>query len=51
MKRQYENECGIYQDMPSDTVFTDMASGKIDAAGFDLAKAKEMFAIATGSSV
>lgn len=34
----------IYKDMPSDTVFTDIASGKIDAAGFDLAKAKEMFA-------
>lgn len=30
--------------MPSDTVFTDIASGKIDAVGFDLAKAKEMFA-------
>ena len=34
----------IYKDMPSDTVFTDIASGKIDAAGFDLTKAKEMFA-------
>ena len=34
----------VYKDMPSDTVFTDIASGKIDAAGFDLAKAKEMFA-------
>ena len=31
----------IYKDMPSDTVFTDIASGKIGAAGFDLAKAKK----------
>lgn len=30
----------IYKDMPSDTVFTDIASDKIDAAGFDLAKSK-----------
>ena len=34
----------VYKNMPSDTVFSDIASGKIDAAGFDLAKAQEMYA-------
>ena len=34
----------ILNEFWPDTVFTDIASGKIDAAGFDLAKAKEMFA-------
>ena len=30
--------------MHSDTVFSDSAAGKIDGAGFDLAKAQEMYA-------
>ena len=34
----------IYKTFPSDTVFADIASDKIDATGFDLAKAKDMFA-------
>ena len=34
----------IYKTFPSDTVFADISSDKIDATGFDLAKAKDMFA-------
>lgn len=33
----------VYGEMPSGTVFTDIASGKIDATGFDLDKAKELY--------
>lgn len=34
----------IYRGMPSDTVFSDIASGNIDATGFDLVKAQRMYA-------
>jgi hypothetical protein len=33
----------VYRKMPSDTVFSDIASGKIDATGFDLVKAQRMY--------
>lgn len=34
----------IYREMPSDAVFSDIASGNIDATGFDLVKAQSMYA-------
>jgi hypothetical protein len=34
----------VYRKMPSDTVFTDISTGEIDATGFDLDKAKSMYA-------
>lgn len=34
----------VYRKMPSDTVFSDIASGNIDATGFDLKKAQSMYA-------
>ena len=34
----------IYREMPSDAVFSDIASGNIDATGFDLVKAQNMYA-------
>ena len=40
----------IYKIFPSDTVFADIASDKIDATGFDLAKAKKMFAYLSKAS-
>ena len=33
----------VYRKMPRDTVFSDIASGKIDATGFDLVKAQRMY--------
>ena len=33
----------VYREMPSDTVFSKIASGKIDATGFDLIKAQSMY--------
>ena len=33
----------VYRKMPSDTVFSDIASGKIDATGFDLETAQKMY--------
>ena len=33
----------VYHQMPSDAVFSDIASGKIDAAGFDLETAQKMY--------
>lgn len=33
----------VYRNMPSDTVFSDIASGKIDATGFDLIKAQSKY--------
>ncbi len=33
-----------YRELPSDTVFADIAGNKLDATGFDLDKAKVMFA-------
>jgi hypothetical protein len=34
----------VYHKMPSDTVFTDISTGKIDTSGFDQDKAKSMYA-------
>ena len=34
----------IYREMPSDAVFSDIASGNIDATGFDFVKAQSMYA-------
>ena len=34
----------VYREMPSNTVFSNIALGKIDATGFDLAKAQSMYA-------
>ena len=34
----------VYGKMPSDTVFSDISNGKIDATGFDFDKAKNMYA-------
>ena len=33
----------VYHQMPSDAVFSDIASGKIDATGFDLETAQKMY--------
>ena len=33
----------VYRQMPSDAVFSDIASGKIDATGFDLETAQKMY--------
>lgn len=33
----------VYRKMPSATIFSDIASGKIDATGFDLIKAQRMY--------
>lgn len=33
----------VYKKMPSDSIFSDIASGKVDATGFDLEKAKAQF--------
>lgn len=34
----------VYREMPSNTVFSNIALGKIDATGFDLIKAQSMYA-------
>ena len=34
----------VYREMPSNTVFSDIASGKIDVTAFDLIKAQHMYA-------
>jgi len=33
----------VYKNMPSDSVFSEIATGKVDATGFDLEKAKTMY--------
>lgn len=33
----------VYRQMPSDAIFSDIASGKIDATGFDLETAQKMY--------
>lgn len=33
----------VYHEMPSDSVFSDISAGRIDATGFDLIKAQNMY--------
>ena len=40
----------IYKTMPSDTIFSDISSGKIDATGFDINSARSMYAALASES-
>lgn len=40
----------VYKNMPSDSVFSEIATGKIDATGFDLEKAQKMYSYLSEAS-